>query len=389
MTSFAFSIPTRIQFGPGVSRQAGAEAKLLASNALGSKHCTLVVIDPAIQSATWLNEILRSLEENGLQVSLFSDVEPNPKDVKVYAAAAQLQRDAACVVVAIGGGSTIDTAKGAALIASYGGKVSDYAGWQKVPGPVIPLIAIPTTAGSGSEATCWAVITDTVFHAKLAIGDRNLAAAVALVDPLVTLSLPSGITAATGMDALTHSIEAYICVLASPVNDLFALESIRLVAANLLKAVAQGQDLAAREAMMLASTLGGVAINNADVAGVHCLSEGMGSLYDAPHGLLNAILLPYFMAFWQGSCQERFAHIAEAFGAPPRPEEAVKQVVELNSRLNFPALPALGVKREHLPALAALAEANVSNSSNPVPMIKADYLEILERALSGQAPGIE
>ncbi len=155
------------------------------------------------------------------------------------------------------------------------------------------------------------------------------------------------------------------------------------MAGHLIRAVTDGGDQPAREAMMLASTLGGIAINNADVAGVHCLSEGMGSRYDAPHGLLNAILLPYFMSLWQRGCSERFTCIAEAFGAYPRPEEAVAQVTELNRSLKFPSLKDLGVKSSDLPELAALAEANVSNPSNPIPMKAPDYLGILERAMKG------
>jgi alcohol dehydrogenase len=331
-----------------------------------------------------LNEILKSIQESGLQYQEFDEVKPNPKDEDVYKAASLLTDKGFGAIIAIGGGSTIDTAKTASLIATHAGKVSHYAGWGKVPGPIFPLVAIPTTAGSGSEATCWAVITDILSHAKLAIGDRNLAPGVALVDPGLTVSLPPALTAATGMDVLTHSIEAYICPLSSPPNDLLALESIRLVAGNLLKAVNDGGDLVAREAMMLASTLGGIAINNADVAGVHCLSEGMGGLYDAPHGLLNAILLPYFMAFWQRGCSERFARIAEALGADPIPEEAVTQVRALNRSLKFPSLAEVGVKQQDLLDLAALAESNVSNPSNPIPMTALDYLDILEHAMAGQ-----
>ncbi len=387
MMNFAFSIPTNIQFGTGASRQAGSQAKRLAdARKTGAPSKALVIIDPGIKAAPWLQDILFSIGEAGLHFHPFEAVKPNPRDEDVYAAAALLQKEDCAVVIAIGGGSTIDTAKGAALLAAYGGKVSDYAGWEKVPGPVLPLIAIPTTAGSGSEATSWAVITDSGSHAKLAIGDRYLAPSLALVDPALTLSLPAGLTAATGMDALTHAIEAYVSALSSPVNDLLALESIRLVAAHLRAAVANGQDLQAREGMLLASTLGGIAINNADVAGVHCLSEGMGSLYDAPHGLLNAILLPYFMAYWESGCGERFAEIARAFGATPRPEEAVAQVAALIQSLRLPSLVDIGVKRTDLPGLAALAESNVSNSSNPLPMTAAAYLSILELAMTEKLP---
>jgi alcohol dehydrogenase len=384
MPSFTFSIPTQIQFGPDISRQAGTVTKsLVASNGDGLKTGALVIIDPGIKSADWVNDILASIEESGVQHLTFDEVKPNPRDDDVHRAASLLEKGFGAIV-AIGGGSTIDTAKTAALLATHGGKVSDYAGWAKVPGPVLPVVAIPTTAGSGSEATCWAVITDSRSHNKLAIGDRHLAPAVALVDPALTLSLPASLTAATGMDVLTHAIEAYLSAVSSPVNDLLALEAIRLVAGNLPQVVTRGDDLEAREAMMLASTLGGIVINNADVAGVHCLSESMGSLYDAPHGLLNAILLPYFMAFWQSGCEDRFANIAAAFGAVPNPEEAVARVIVLNQWLKFPSLVDIGVKQQDLQQLAETAAANVSNSSNPVPMAASDYLGILEQAMTGQ-----
>jgi alcohol dehydrogenase class IV len=384
MMNFNFSVSTQIQFGAGASRQAGAVTKSpMVVNGSALAGDVLVIVDPGIRRASWLNHILESLDENDLHYQIFDKVMPNPRDENVDQAASLIREKNLGVIIAIGGGSTIDTAKSASLLATHGGKISDYAGWAKVPGPILPVVAIPTTAGSGSEATCWAVITDTAGHAKLAIGDRYIAPLVALVDPLLTISLPSAVTAATGMDVLTHAIEAYLCVLSSPVNDLLALESIRLVAAHLLRAVTDGEDQSAREAMMLASTLGGIAINNADVAGVHCLTEGIGSLYDAPHGLLNAILLPYFMYFWQAGCSERFARIAEAFGVDPRPEEAVTQIRKLTKSLKFPSLEGIGVKKTDLAKLAELAESNVSNPSNPVPMKASDYQAILERAMEG------
>jgi alcohol dehydrogenase len=381
---FIFSIPTQIQFGSGVTKQVGSVlSNLIKSRGETSKTGGLIVLDPGVKDAPWLMEIFASIREAGLHYMVFDEVKPNPRDEDVVHAASVLKENKLGVVIAIGGGSTIDTAKMAALLATYGGKVSDYAGWAKVPGPILPLVVIPTTAGSGSEVTCWAVITDTLSHNKLAIGDLHLAPSVALVDPLLTVSLPAKLTAATGMDVLTHSIEAYLSALSSPINDVLALESIRLVAANLKRGVTKGDDLGAREGMMLASTLGGIAINNADVAGVHCLSEGMGSLYDAPHGLINAILLPYFMMFWQKGSEERFIQIAKAFDAAPIPEEAVNQVIALNQSLKFPTLVDIGVKKEDLNKLAKIAASNVSNSSNPIPMVAADYLGILNQAMTG------
>jgi alcohol dehydrogenase len=387
MIQFTFSIPTLIRFGAGVSMEAGATASSLIS-ATGGEHGVLVVLDPGVEGLPWVTGILDSLESAGLSPMVFHQVQPNPRDVDVYAAAETIRSAKAGAVVGIGGGSTIDTAKGAALIATCGGRIGDYAGWGRLPGSILPVIAVPTTAGSGSVVTSWAVITDTsagqAAHTKLALGDRNLSPAAALVDPELTLSLPASLTAATGMDALTHAIEAYLCALSSPLNDVIALEAIRLAANYLSRAAENGRDREARQAMLLASLHGGIAINNADVAGVHCLSEGLGSLYDAPHGLLNAILLPYMMDFWLESCSERFIRIAEAFGGSPQPQEAVDQVVRLAQKLALPSLAEIGVKAADLPAVAALAEANVSNSSNPRPMSAADYLSILHQAMQSE-----
>ena len=387
MINFNFSISTQIQFGAGVSKQAGLVLKTLHNSSASGD--ALVIVDPGVMAVPWLKDILHSLDENSLRYEIFDKVRPNPREEDVELAAAMIKEKDFRAILAIGGGSTIDTAKGASLLATHAGKLNDYAGWAKVPGGVIPVVAIPTTSGSGSEVTCWAVITDAHSHLKLAIGDRNLAPTVALVDPILTASLPANTTAATGMDVLTHAIEAYISSLSTPAGDLLALEAIRLASANLSRAVSNGSDQAAREAMSLASVLAGVAMNNADVAGVHCLTEGMGSLYDAPHGLLNAILLPYFMSFWKEGCQERFARIAGAFGADPKPEEAVNQVLKLTRALKFPSLKDIGIEETDLEKLAALAASNVSNPSNPIPMQASDYLRILELAMEGNPPQAE
>ena len=385
MKNFNFAVTTQIQFGVGISEQTGAVLKDLIKPG-GSNHIpgVLVMVDPGLRKATWLPKVLASLNENGVQYHAYEQIQPNPRDEDIYPAVELVKSNRLEGVLAIGGGSTMDAAKGTALIASHGGKIGDYNGWGQVPGQILPVVTVPTTSGSGSEATCWAVITEARTHNKLALGDPHLAPAVAIIDPALTISLPASITAATGMDALTHSIEAFISPLSSPVNDLMALESIRLVASHLKQAVKAGDDLEARAGMSLAATLGGIAINNADVAGVHCLSEGMGGLYDAPHGLLNAILLPHFMAYWQEGCPERFARIAQAFGAAAQPSEAVSQVSALAQSLKFPALSEIGVVEADLPKLAALAEANVSNPSNPIPMHAADYLAILKQALDNQ-----
>jgi alcohol dehydrogenase len=382
MMDFKFSIPTQIIFGQGASRQVGTITRdLLIPDKRPGKINTMVILDPGVRAAAWLDGIFESIKAEGINFTVFDQVKPNPREEDVIHASLLAKSEGTRIVIAIGGGSTMDTAKGAALLVSHEGTLTDYAGWGKIPGTILSVIAIPTTAGSGSEATSWAVITGQSSHAKLAIGDPNLAPKIALVDPHLTETLPPGITAATGMDVLTHSIEAYICALSNPVNDMLALGSIELVASNLQNAFQDGANTTAREGMMLASTLGGIAINNADVAGVHCLSEGVGSLYDAPHGLINAILLPYFMSYWKAGCGEKFSNIASAFHCDPKPEEAIRQVEKLLKSLRMPSLAEIGIKREDLSTLAELAEGNVSNSSNPVPMTASDYLNILKQAM--------
>jgi alcohol dehydrogenase len=387
MLSFAFSIATPIQFGMGSSRQAGEVVKgLLQSERTPRGSRVLVISDPGIANMPWRAEILRSLDICELQYEEFERVRPNPREQDVQSAASRLNAGDFGAVVAVGGGSTMDTAKVAALIAAHGGSVADYAGWAKVPGPAVPLVAIPTTAGSGSEVTSWAVISEADSHRKLAIGDPNLAPRQALVDPELTTSLPQALTAATGMDVLVHAIEAFVGAVSNPPSNVFALEAIRLVGANLVEAATHGDDLQARQAMMMASTLGGVVINNADVAGVHCLSEAVGGFYDAPHGLLNAIFLPYVMAFWESACADKFARIAESLGGRAEPREALPRVKAIAKALDIPPLPRLGIRSADLPKLAELAEANVSNASNPVPMRAAEYLMILEQALKEYVP---
>ncbi len=376
-------MPTRWNFGPRVSTQVGLEGRRLIQ---GTKAKALVMTDPGVQEAGLLNGVLNSLAEAGLKYSIFADVEPNPRDTTVHAAAERFHDENAGLMVAVGGGSVIDTAKGAAIVVTHGGPITAYTGWEKVPGPITPLVAIPTTAGTGSEVTFWAVITDSATHTKLAIGDPHLAPTVALVDPLLTRRLPPDLTLATGLDALTHAIEAYTCRLANPISDALALQAIRLIAPNLPQAVANGEDLTSREGMLLAASLAGIAFNNADVAAVHCLSEALGSLYDAPHGLLNAILLAYVMVYQRPTCEERYADVAQALGAEPRAEAAIGRVIEVTRAFQLPGLADLGVRSEDLPRIAKMAAANVSNPSNLRPMTQADYLQILEQALAGLPP---
>ena len=401
MMPFSFDMPTVLHFGSGVSTRAGAELSSLLERSADLREGpaeprVLVVTDEGIQKAGLLAGILDAMSQSELEYAVFSNVQPNPRDTTVHETAGVFNQGEYNAIVAIGGGSVIDAAKGAALVATHGGSIRDYEGWETRPvGPIAPLLAIPTTAGTGSEVGSWAVITVTSSRAKINVGHRALASSVALVDPLLTHSLPKNLTVATGFDALTHAVEAYTCRRANPISDAFALEAIGLVAGHLRVAAADGEDAAARGGMMLASTLAGIAMDQSELGGVHCLSESLGGLYDAPHGLLNAILLPYVMAHNAAFAPGRYARIAEALGdrrecrersGPGGPSEAVSRVVQLSLELEVPPLALLGARREDFSLLSERAAVHGSNASNPEPLTPGEYQTILEQALAGDLP---
>ncbi|MGD9274425.1 MAG: iron-containing alcohol dehydrogenase, partial [Desulfobacterales bacterium] len=285
-------------------------------------------------------------------------------------------------LVAIGGGSPIDCAKAISVVASNGGQVRDFEGYGKISGAVLPLIAIPTTAGSGSEVTFSAVVTDSREHFKFSIKDPKIAPRVALVDPEMTLSMPAALTAATGMDALTHAIEAYTAKAAEPLSDAVALHAVELITTHLRAAVSEGQNIEARSGMLLGSLLAAIAFSHSDVAAVHCIAEALGGQYDLPHGVCNAVTLPAVMEYNLDYCVDRYARIAVAMGlgegsVESRARQAVAEVKKLAADIHLPEFRQLGVKEGDFEKLANNSAANGSNRDNPRPMEKGDYLKIL------------
>lgn len=244
--SFTFQLPTRIEFGHGVSETAGEQLR-----ALGGRHA-LVVCDPGIRSAGLVDGVLSCLGKAGVASTVFSELSPNPRAAQVDAAV-ETARSAECdCLVGIGGGSSMDAAKASALVLANGGRVADYEGWDRVARQSWPVLAVPTTAGSGAEVTYWAVISDTERRFKFSVGSPLIAPTVALVDPELTVDLPPWLTASTGIDALTHAIESYTATIAQPLTDACSITAIELVAANLREACANGHNRRAREGMMLA-----------------------------------------------------------------------------------------------------------------------------------------
>ena len=382
LTNFCFELPTKIEYGVGVSRQL---SDTLADLKVGK---ILIVSDKGIGQCGLLDAIWDQLAAAGLDYKTFDRVEANPKDYNVQQGAQVAADFKADCLVAVGGGSPIDCAKAIAVVATHGGSARDYEGRGMITKETIPLVAIPTTAGSGSEVTFSAVITDSREKFKFSIKSTQNAPRVALVDPEMTMTMPPGLTAATGMDALTHAIEAFTCKKATPFSDATALYAVELITQHLKTVVFDGHNLAARAAMLMGSILAAIAFSHSDVASVHCIAEALGGKYDTPHGVCNAVVLPAVMEYNLSYCRERYARIAAAMGLGYKSieegsEKAVEAVNKLVVEVNLPDFKSFGVKEKDFLELAQNSVANGSNIDNPRPMAREDYLNVF-RKLSSQ-----
>jgi len=379
--TYSYQLPTRIEFGNGVSSQVGAEAK-----ALGATRA-MVITDPGVRAAGIVDPILANLAGVGIETIVFDEVAPNPRDTEVDAAGRMAADEGVDLLVAVGGGSPMDTAKGAGVLQTHGGSILDWEGWCIVDKPITPLITIPTTSGTGSEVSFWAVITDTSRHFKMSVASPLIAARVALLDPELTLSLPRRLTASTGMDALSHSLEAYTAAAGCPLADAFAVAGIEACGRSLRRACADGTDLEARYSMMYASMVGLLAVGGSDVAGVHCMGEAIGGLYDTPHGEAMAIYLPVITEYNLGAALEKYANIARLLGedlSGLTTEKAARRSVDalhrLNADLGIPSAAEVGVKRADFERLAKAASMNLSAGSNPRPAGEKEYCGLFELA---------
>ncbi len=380
LNSFSFELPTKIEYGIGVSEKLTEFLKALESPKV------LIVTDKGIEASGLLPAITNRLSQGKLEYEIFSEVESNPKDNNVHEGTKIANRLQADCLVAIGGGSPIDCAKAIAVLATHGGAVRDYEGKDKISGNVLPLIAIPTTAGTGSEVTFSSVITDTGDRFKFTLKHPGIAPRVALVDPQMTLTMPPGLTAATGMDALTHAIEGYTAKVSEPLADAAALYAIELITKYLKVAVKEGRSMEARAGMLLGSVLAGIAFSHSDVGSVHCIAEALGGKYDTAHGVCNAVVLPTVMEYNMDYCRERYARIASAMGisfdsTEDGAQRAVDAVKKLAVDLNLPSFGSFGVKATDIEELASNSYVNGSNKDNPRPMSKDDYLTLFNKMM--------
>lgn len=348
----------------------------------------LIVTDVGLAKAGVAGMIAEKLAMQDIDSVIFDGAKPNPSIANVEQGLAQLQQSQCDFVISLGGGSPHDCAKGIALCATNGGHIGDYEGVDQSSKPQLPLIAINTTAGTASEMTRFCIITDESRHVKMAIVDRNVTPLLSVNDPALMVAMPKGLTAATGMDALTHAVEAYVSTAANPITDACALKAISMISANLSQAVHDGSDLLARENMAYAQFLAGMAFNNASLGFVHAMAHQLGGFYDLPHGVCNAVLLPHVQSFNASVCAERLTDVAHALGADIRgfsPEEgaqaAIAAIRALARDVEIPAgLRELGAKLQDIPLLAANALKDACGLTNPRPAEQRQIEEIFRSA---------
>ncbi|SKA73455.1 iron-containing alcohol dehydrogenase [Desulfobaculum bizertense] len=303
-----FFIPSVTLVGIGAHKEIPARIK-----ALGGKK-PLLVTDKGITAIGITKQIVDLLKDNGMDCVVYDDTVPNPTDTNVAEGVKAYQDHKCDSLITLGGGSSHDCGKGVGLVVANGGKIHDYEGIDKSSNPMPPYVAVNTTAGTGSEMTRFCIITDTSRKVKMAIVDWRVTPGIALDDPLLMMGMPPALTAATGMDALTHAVEAYVSTAATPLTDACAQKAISLIAHNLRRAVANGQDIEAREAMCYAQYLAGMAFNNASLGHVHAMAHQLGGFYDLPHGECNAILLPHVEKYNLIACVDQFAEMATWMG---------------------------------------------------------------------------
>jgi alcohol dehydrogenase class IV len=367
-----FRVPTRLLMAPGCLEQL---PEIVAGYA---PERVLMVTDPGIEETGCPERVWRALAERQIEAITFDDVEPNPRASTVDRLAAWGREERVSLVVGIGGGSVLDAAKAAAMLIPNGGSAADYEGRDRYGKTPLPFLAVPTTCGTGSEVTWVSVLTVEERQAKISVKGESMFPAWALVDAELIRTLPARQVAWTGADALTHALEATTCRLANPISDALAEAAVALLFRYLRRAAADvAGDAEAREAVMRASTLAGLAFGNADVAAVHCLSETLGGRWDLPHGLANAVLLLPVLRYNLPACAERLARLAPALGVSDGAEGVLRAIEELLRDLEIPAFSELGIAPADYPWIAERAAQNGSNPSNCREMGPAEYRELL------------
>ncbi|MBQ0834060.1 alcohol dehydrogenase-like regulatory protein ErcA [Marinobacter sp.] len=376
-------VSPEIVFGAG-SRKSVAN---FASN-FGGKHVFLVS-DPGVSAAGWVGEIVTLLTDVGIRTTVYTGVSANPRVDEVMAGA-ELYKSSECdVIVAIGGGSPMDCAKGIGIVVSDGRHILDFEGVDTINHPPPPMILIPTTAGTSADVSQFAIISDPKRRFKFSIISKAIVPDVSLIDPEVTETMSSYLTACTGVDALVHAIEAYVSTGSGPLTDSHALEAIRLINRNLEPLVANTADPYLREQIMLASMQAGLAFSNAILGAVHAMSHSLGGFLDLPHGLCNAMLLEHVVAYNFCSAAERFRRVAEAMDIDTRgmsqaetQKRLMNRIILLKRTVGLEAkLSELGVSVSDIPSLSGFALQDPCILTNPRKSSLRDVQVVYEEAL--------
>ncbi len=376
MTSFEFEFPTRLIFGAGTINRIGE-----VTRALGCSR-PLLVADPGIRDAGHVDTVLKLLTDAGLHVEVFDQFGVNPDSNMVdrgVSFARPLNRDS---VIGLGGGSSLDCAKGINLILMNGGQIADYRGYGHAQEPLLPMVAIPTTAGTGSEAQSYAVISDSTTHLKMACGDPKLAFSTAILDPELTLSQPTKVTASAGFDAIAHAVETAVTTRRSTLSMLFSKEAFRLLSATYERVLAEPNNLGARGAMHLGAFYAGIAIEQSMLGAAHACANPLTAQYQLTHGVALAILLPHVVRW---NTQKNNSLYAELMDSNIPPEQTgtrlAERLVELSKAGGFPSdLKTVGVPMNDLADLAKSAGAQWTGTFNPRPFSESEALEVYQCA---------
>ncbi|RDL44501.1 alcohol dehydrogenase [Marinomonas piezotolerans] len=372
--------------------QVGENASLEIPTILGSLGCSrpLIITDKMMVELGYAKRVQSCLEEHQIISEVFDDTVPEPTVSSIQAGVETVRNGSYDSIIALGGGSPIDSAKAISILGKFGGEMRDYKFPRIVNEEGLPIIAVPTTAGTGTEVTRFTIITDETNDEKMLCVGVGFMPIAALVDYKLTLSLPARITADTGIDALTHAMEAYVSKKASPYSDSQAIAAMKLIGPNLRRAYHDGSDNQAREAMMLGSTLAGVAFSNASVALVHGMSRPIGAAFHVPHGLSNAMLLPAVTEFSIPSAEEKYADCARAIGVATQADsdqEANRKLIAelraLNDELQVPTPEQFGIDRQQffdlMPTMAEQALASGSPNNNPIVPTAEQIIDIYKQ----------
>lgn len=381
MAAYSFSVPQEIVFGRGTLDKLPEYVKKLDCKK------AFIISGPHLKKIGLVDKCRDALKAAGIKSGIFTETEGNPGTDTVDKAAELFMDSGSDLIIAFGGGSPIDVAKAVAILGTYGGAITDYEGVGKVPGPVIPIIAIPTTAGTGSEVTAFSVITDHSRNYKLTVGSNYLLPKCAILDPELIMSVPVKTASACGVDALVHAIESYISLKASPFSDMMALKALELIGKNLRAYVANRQNKIAADAMLQGSLYAGIAFSHARLGNVHAMSHPVSAYFDVPHGLANAILLPFVTEFNELSDKGKYYDIYRCISLAPVikkdfvPHMLTQEIRVLNISLDIPGtLVEVGVKEELFEFMTDDAMKSGNIAVNPRQTTRQDILDLYNKA---------